>query len=84
MPSCSNCHSLKGAPRRRPPGQARDEFDRAILAACEDPYGATEPYGIDDAVTRSLAVAQTVAVLLISQAPRTSGRILHHAPHTRG
>jgi hypothetical protein len=27
------------------PEQVRDEFDRAILAACEDPYGATEPYG---------------------------------------
>jgi len=58
------------------PDQARDEFDRAILAACEDPFGATEPYGIDDGVTRTLVLTHTVAVLLISQAPRKILRIL--------
>jgi hypothetical protein len=58
------------------PEQVRDEFDRAILAACEDPYGATEPYGIDDGVTRTLVLQSTVAVLLITQAPHKILRIL--------
>mgnify|MGYP001585784016 CR=1 FL=1 len=58
------------------PDRARDEFDRAILAACEDPFGATEPYGIDDGVTRTLVLAHTVAVLLITQVPRKTLRIL--------
>lgn len=58
------------------PEPARDRFDRAILAACEDPYGSTEPYGIDDGVTRTLVLPDTAAVLLISQAPRPIVRIL--------
>lgn len=58
------------------PDQAREEFDRAILAVCQDPYGTTEPYGIDDGVTRTLIRPHTVAVLLISQAPRQLLRIL--------
>jgi hypothetical protein len=58
------------------PEPARDEFDRAILAACEGPYDATEPYGIDDGVTRTLVLQSTVAVLLISHAPRKILRIL--------
>lgn len=58
------------------PDQARDEFDRAILAACEDPFEATEPYGIEDGVPRTLVLQRTVAVLLITQAPRKTLRIL--------
>ena len=58
------------------PEEARSEFDRAILAAYEDPYGATEPYGIDDGVTRTLVLTHTVAVLLISHVPRKILRIL--------
>ncbi|WP_327350621.1 hypothetical protein [Streptomyces sp. NBC_01304] len=58
------------------PQQARDEFDRAVHAACEDPYGATEPYGIDDGVTRTLVLERTVAVLLLTHAPRQLLRIL--------
>lgn len=58
------------------PEQARDEFDRAILATCEDPFGTTEPYGIDDGVTRTLVLQRTVAVLLISHTPRKILRIL--------
>jgi hypothetical protein len=58
------------------PDQARDEFDRALLDACQDPYGTTDPYGIDDGVTRTLVLQRTVAVLLISHAPRKIVRIL--------
>ncbi|MFE4995542.1 hypothetical protein ACFRH4_30135 [Streptomyces mirabilis] len=58
------------------PQSARDAFDRAVLAACEDPYGATEPWGIDDGVTRTLVLDQTVAVLLLTHAPTKTLRIL--------
>jgi hypothetical protein len=58
------------------PEQARDRFDRAILAACEDPFGTTEPYGIDDGITRTLVLSDTTAVLLVSHAPRKILRIL--------
>ncbi|MGW8330566.1 hypothetical protein ACWGLE_22060 [Streptomyces sp. NPDC055897] len=58
------------------PEPARDRFDRAILDACQDPFGATEPYGIDDGITRTLVLSDTTAVLLISQTPRQTLRIL--------
>lgn len=58
------------------PETARDELDRAIYAACQDPYGTTQPYGIDDGVTRTLVLTHSLAVLLISQAPRKTLRIL--------
>lgn len=58
------------------PEPARDEFDRAILAACQDPYGTTEPYGIDDGVTRTLALTHSVTVLLLVHAPRKTLRVL--------
>lgn len=58
------------------PQPARDAFDRALIAACEDPYGTTEPYGLDDGITRTLVLEHTVAVLLVSQAPRKILRIL--------
>ncbi|MGW6026555.1 hypothetical protein [Streptomyces sp. NPDC055099] len=58
------------------PQPARDAFDRALIAACEDPYGVTEPYGIDDGVTRTLALDQTVAVLLLTHPPWKMLRIL--------
>ena len=57
-------------------GPACGEFDRSILTACEVPYGTSEPYGIDDGVTRTLVLQGTVAVLLISHAPRKTLRIL--------
>jgi hypothetical protein len=55
---------------------AREARHRGLIAACEDPYGTTEPYGIDDGVTRTLVLDQAVAVLLISHAPRKILRIL--------
>lgn len=58
------------------PEDARDEFDRAILAACQDPYGSTEPYGIDDGVTRTLVLTRSLAVLLLNHAPTKTLRIL--------
>ncbi|GAA0501250.1 hypothetical protein [Streptomyces olivaceiscleroticus] len=58
------------------PETARDELDRAILAACQDPQAATEPYGEDDGVMRSLVLPHVMAVLLVNHAPRQTVRIL--------
>ncbi|MEU5976360.1 hypothetical protein [Streptomyces sp. NPDC047315] len=64
------------------PQTARDEFDQALLHACNDPHTATEPYGVDDGVTRTLILTHTIAVLLITHAPRKTLRILQitHLP----
>ncbi|GAA1065247.1 hypothetical protein [Streptomyces asiaticus] len=52
------------------PDQAREEFDRAILAACEDPYASTEPHPKDGDVKRMLTLQYTRAVLLVFTQPR--------------
>lgn len=58
------------------PDQARDEFDQAILAACEDPIGSTEPWGIDDGITRTLVRTHVFAMLLVTETPDKTVRIL--------
>lgn len=58
------------------PETARDELDRAVLAACQDPYAATVPYGEDDGVVRSLVLPRVMAVLLVSHVPRQMVRLL--------
>ncbi|WP_435643836.1 hypothetical protein ACR9VJ_26275 [Streptomyces sp. H49] len=37
----------------------------ALDSACHDPYGATEPYGEDDGVTRILRTEHAYAILMI-------------------
>ncbi|NEA52381.1 hypothetical protein [Streptomyces sp. SID10815] len=57
------------------PDQARDEFTRAIAAACDDPWKHTKPRGEDPRdVRRILHLQHTVAGLLIMEAA-TFGRI---------
>jgi hypothetical protein len=51
------------------PDDAREEFDRAILAACEDPYAHTQPYTTDGEVKRVITTQHTRAVLVIINAP---------------
>jgi hypothetical protein len=46
-------------------------FSEALARACEDPIAHTEPYGIDDGVTRTLVVGDVFAVLLIGHQTKT-------------
>lgn len=60
------------------PDDARDEFDRAIVAVCEDPYAATQPYGEDGDVKRLLVLEHTRTVLVVFKQPQRV-RLLHLA-----
>lgn len=49
------------------PADASAQLSHALAAACEDPIGATEPYGEDDGIVRALTTEHAIAVLLIGQ-----------------
>ncbi|MGW5733044.1 MULTISPECIES: type II toxin-antitoxin system RelE family toxin [Streptomyces] len=52
------------------PDVARDEFERAIVAVCEDPYAKTESHGGDDAdVKRILTLEYTAAMIVVIEVP---------------
>lgn len=58
------------------PDDARQEFDHAIFAVCEDPYATTIPHGADGDVKRLLMLDHTLAVLVIFKHPLLRVRIL--------
>ncbi|OMI34429.1 hypothetical protein [Streptomyces sparsogenes] len=58
------------------PDEARVEFDRAILAVCEDPFAETTPHGGDGDIKRLLILNHTRAVLVVFKHPLQRVRIL--------
>lgn len=46
-------------------------FSEALARACEDPIAHTEPYGIDDGITRTLVAGDVFAVLLVGHQTKT-------------
>jgi hypothetical protein len=53
------------------PPAASERLSISLAAACDDPIGATEPYGEDDGVVRMLITEQAIAVLLVGQYTKT-------------
>ena len=53
-----------------PPGPS-EELTLALAAACNDPHAATEPYGEDDGVIRTLITKHAFAVLLVGDTLKT-------------
>jgi hypothetical protein len=50
------------------PPEARLALSLALADACEDPIGATEPYGlVDDGVMRKIMLPDSFAILLIGR-----------------
>ncbi|MFF4604022.1 hypothetical protein ACFY12_15005 [Streptomyces sp. NPDC001339] len=47
------------------PPDASVRLSYALAAVCDDLFAATEPYGEDDGVVRSLTTEHAIAVLLI-------------------
>jgi hypothetical protein len=47
------------------PREASEQFTLSIANACEDPFSATEPFGIDDGHTRLLQLPHVVAMLYL-------------------
>ncbi|MFD6434281.1 hypothetical protein [Streptomyces venezuelae] len=47
------------------PEAASASLSYALAAACDDPIGATEPYGEDDGIVRALTTDHAIAVLLV-------------------
>ncbi|MGW2371709.1 hypothetical protein [Kitasatospora sp. NPDC001683] len=48
------------------PQAAADELKLALRTILADPKGGTQPYGIDDGVTRMLVLSHTIAVLVVN------------------
>lgn len=53
------------------PTPLRRRFSQALAQVCEDPISSTEPWGIDDGVTRTLVVGDILAMLLIGHRTKT-------------
>lgn len=53
------------------PPEASEQLSIALAAACDDPLGATLPYGVDDGVVRTLVTDHAIAVLLIGHQSKT-------------
>jgi hypothetical protein len=53
-----------------PPGPS-EALTLALADACNDPIGATQPYGEDDGVIRTLVTDEAFAVLLIGDTLKT-------------
>jgi hypothetical protein len=53
------------------PPDASVQLSHALAAACDDPLGATEPYGEDDGIVRSLTTEHVIAVLLVGQVTKS-------------
>lgn len=53
------------------PQAASEALTVALAAACQDPIGATEPYGEDDGIMRMLITQEAFAVLLLGHTFKT-------------
>lgn len=59
------------------PDDARTEFDRALVAVCEDPYATTEAAGEDSDVKRILTLRHSMVVVLVIRPPIGRVRIMN-------
>jgi hypothetical protein len=55
------------AVRESLPQAAANELTLALGKVLEDPKGATQPYGIDDGVTRMLVLSRTIVMLVVNE-----------------
>ncbi|MFE5757524.1 hypothetical protein ACFQ7M_19500 [Streptomyces massasporeus] len=53
------------------PPAASEALTLALADVCRDPIGATEPYGEDDGVVRTLVTPEAFAVLLLGHTFQT-------------
>ncbi|MET7620516.1 hypothetical protein [Streptomyces sp. NPDC005408] len=51
------------------PDDASLALTLALAEVCEDPVGHTDPYGIDDGVTRLLILDRVLVMLLVTDTP---------------
>lgn len=51
------------------PDAAALSLTLALAEVCEDPIGHTDPYGVDDGVTRLLILDSVMAMLLVTDTP---------------
>ncbi|MFF0409100.1 hypothetical protein ACFYUY_01525 [Kitasatospora sp. NPDC004745] len=58
------------AVRESLPQAAADELKLALDGILVDPKAGTQPYGIDDGITRTLVLSRTVVVLLVNDETR--------------
>ncbi|MFF8590002.1 hypothetical protein ACF061_00940 [Streptomyces sp. NPDC015220] len=49
------------------PPAASEALTLALADACHDPFAVTEPWGVDDGITRMLITPQAFAVLMVGK-----------------
>lgn len=47
------------------PQHISEQLTVALAAACEDPYGTTEPHGVDDGLVRELVLDRLIVILYL-------------------
>ncbi|RKN40774.1 hypothetical protein [Streptomyces hoynatensis] len=52
------------------PPASSEALTEALARTCEDPIGATEPYGHDDGVMRMVVTERAFAVVLVGHATK--------------
>ncbi|WP_051744729.1 hypothetical protein [Streptomyces yerevanensis] len=53
------------------PAAESEQLSLALAAACEDPIAATEVYGEDDGVMRTIVTEHAIAVILVGHITKT-------------
>lgn len=53
------------------PDDVRHQVDNAMAAVCQDPYGETEPWGIDDGITRQCTRPLVVIMVRVDDTQQT-------------
>ena len=53
------------------PDEARERLALALAAACENPIAATQPYGEDDGIMRTLVTGDILAVIYLGHQTKT-------------
>lgn len=53
------------------PAEASERLALALADACTDPIGATQPYGEDDGIMRTLVTGDILAVIYLGHQTKT-------------
>ncbi|MEV6781201.1 hypothetical protein [Streptomyces sp. NPDC051098] len=51
------------------PDDVASTLTLALAEVCDDPFARTDPYGVDDGVTRLLILDRVIAMLLVTNTP---------------
>ncbi|MFI0218809.1 hypothetical protein [Streptomyces lydicus] len=65
------CDAIRQAIWDGLPQPISEQLTRALAKACADPVGATQPYGEDDGIMRTLVLPDVFAVIYLGHQTKT-------------